>query len=169
RAHQAASSASSAREKWMRPLVVGPSPVLTPSRTMVRAWAAVLRQDGWRTPASAALVLRADIGVHFSISLLIQHFHAGLNEWLMIRNSQSLIFRWLPIGRRDVSHGSSQSRSMTSPSGRAVMRCIKGNIGALGPIIPAVDFSPQGRWRQEDARSSTPAEKDFSFCRRLFT
>jgi hypothetical protein len=28
-----------------RPLVVGPSPVMTPSRTTVRAWAAVFRQE----------------------------------------------------------------------------------------------------------------------------
>src|SRR5262245_4657768 len=61
RTHQAASSASSAREKWMRPLVVGPSPVMTPSRTMVRARAAVSRQDGSGTPFAAALVLGADI------------------------------------------------------------------------------------------------------------
>ena len=45
RAHQAASSASSAREKWIRPFVVGPSPVITPSRTIVSAWAAVWRQE----------------------------------------------------------------------------------------------------------------------------
>src|SRR5882757_5001817 len=101
RAHQAASSASSAREKWMRPLVVGPSPVMTPSRTMVSACAAVLRQDGWRTlDASTALVLGADIVTsHFQFFIPDQHFHAGVNEWLMIRNLRSEIFRWLLISR----------------------------------------------------------------------
>src|SRR3978361_198676 len=62
RAHQAASSASSVREKWMRPLVVGPSPVITPSRTMVRAWAAVLRQDGW-----SALDVSADVAANLAL------------------------------------------------------------------------------------------------------
>ena len=38
--------------------------------------------------------------------LLVQHFHAGVNEWLMIRNSRLEIFRWLPIGRCDDRHGS---------------------------------------------------------------
>src|ERR1700760_1858843 len=55
RAHQAASSASSAREKCARPLVVGPSPVSTPSRTMVSARAAVLRQVGSGTPIASTL------------------------------------------------------------------------------------------------------------------
>src|ERR1700740_617074 len=71
RAHQSASSASSEREKCTRPLVVGPSPVITPSRTMVRAWAAVSRQDGSRdddsTDFSTDLGSAADI-VHFQIS-----------------------------------------------------------------------------------------------------
>src|SRR3954447_19419627 len=99
RAAQAASSASSAREKWMRPLVVGPSPVMTPSRTMVRAWAAVSRQDGSGTPFSAALVLGADI-VRLLNSLVLGHLvHAGVSEWLTIRNRRFDILRWLPICR----------------------------------------------------------------------
>src|SRR3954463_9670320 len=57
----------------MRPLVVGPSPVITPSRTTVRARAAVLRQEifdgSMVATGSASLNAGADIGtVLFSIS-----------------------------------------------------------------------------------------------------
>src|SRR5436190_943007 len=104
RAHQAASSPSSAREKWTRPFVVGPSPVMTPSRTMVRAWAALVRQDGESAPdSSAGLVLEADIipllSFWFFVGFLGQHFHAGVNEWLTIRNRGFDIFKWLPVCR----------------------------------------------------------------------
>jgi len=65
RAHQAASAASSSREKCTRPIVVGPSPVITPSRTTVSARAAVLRQeilDGSSAAVgSASLSVGADI------------------------------------------------------------------------------------------------------------
>src|SRR6516225_12134270 len=105
RAHQAASSASSSREKCTRPLVVGPSPVITPSRTMVSAWAAVSRHLGSSLGSRALLAsanpdFTADI-VALSLQFLVlgQHVDAGVNEWLMIRNSQSEFFRWLPIGR----------------------------------------------------------------------
>src|ERR1700733_12609534 len=67
RSHQATSCASNSREKWTRPLVVGPSPVITPSRTTVSARAAVSRQeilDGSRVAAvSANMANGADIGV----------------------------------------------------------------------------------------------------------
>src|ERR1700680_5067119 len=96
RAHQAASSASSAREKWMRPLVVGPSPVITPSRTTVRASAAVSRQEifvGASAPTgSASLGIGADIGTSSQFLVPDQHFHAGVNEWLTIRNSDRGFF-----------------------------------------------------------------------------
>jgi hypothetical protein len=48
-------------------LVVGPSPVITPSRTIVSAWAEVSRQDGSRDGDSTDLCAAADI-VHFQIS-----------------------------------------------------------------------------------------------------
>src|SRR5258708_8098170 len=66
RAHQAASSASSAREKWIRPLVVGPSPVITPSRTIVSAWAAVLRQDGCGT-SDVSVDVSADVSAVLAV------------------------------------------------------------------------------------------------------
>src|SRR6187401_3501767 len=106
RAHQAASSASSAREKWIRPLVVGPSPVMTPSRKMVSAWATDLRQEGCSTADASTdlvsdLVLGADIACTSQFLFWIQHCDAGVNEWLMIRHLHSEIFKWLPIGRGD--------------------------------------------------------------------
>jgi len=55
-----------------------------------------------------------------------------MNERLTIRNSHSLIFTWLPIGRCDAGHGSGQG-PLNAPSGAkrpGVMRAIKGNIGA---------------------------------------
>src|SRR5258708_4264794 len=110
RAHQAASTASSSREKWMRPLVVGPSPVMTPSRTMVRAWAAVLRQEifeGSRAPtASAALGVEADIGYTSHFLVLVQQSTPGVNEWLTIRNFGRENFKWLPIRRSDIRYRS---------------------------------------------------------------
>src|SRR5215217_3159527 len=138
RAHQAASSASSAREKWIRPLVVGPSPVITPSRTMVSAWAAVLRQDGWGTSSDVSVDASVVLAVGAGIVALLDFFFRssisirGMNERLTIRNSHSQIFRWLPIGRCEVGHSSGQSTHNT-PSGAkrpGVMRAIKGDIGA---------------------------------------
>jgi len=56
-----------------------------------------------------------------------------MNERLTIRNSHFEIFRWLPIGRCDVGHGSDGK-----PAG--VMRPIKGNIGADGRIMVPMRF-----------------------------
>src|ERR1700690_3806550 len=113
RAHQAASKASSAREKCTRPLVVGPSPVITPSRTTVRASAALSRQEiseGSSAPiGSAGLDRGADIAGSSSQFLVLgQHFHAGVNEWLTSGNSGRDIFRWLLICRGDISRGSAE-------------------------------------------------------------
>src|SRR5258705_11059316 len=137
RAHQAASSASSAREKWIRPFVVGPSPVITPSRTIVSAWAAVWRQDGCGTSddsADVSVVLAVRAGI---VALLDFVFRSrisirGMNERLTIRNWHFEIFRWLPIGRCDIGHGSGQG-TLNAPSSAkrpGVVRAIKGNIGA---------------------------------------
>jgi hypothetical protein len=51
-----------------------------------------------------------------------------MNERLTIRNWQFEIFRWLPIGRCDIGHGSGRSGLVAKRPG--VMRAIKGNIGA---------------------------------------
>jgi hypothetical protein len=37
---------------------------------------------------------------------LSQQFHAGVNEWLTIRNSSHEFFKWLLIGRYGDRHGS---------------------------------------------------------------
>src|ERR1700743_2282058 len=102
RSHQAASWLSSAREKWTRPLVVGPSPVITPSRTTASACAAVFRQEIFEgskatsetSDGSVRAASEADIGSSLlSLCVLGQHFHAGVNEGLMIRNRYSEVFQ----------------------------------------------------------------------------
>src|SRR5260221_8183390 len=93
----------------MRPLVVGPSPVITPSRTIVRASAAVLRQeifDGSRAPiGSATLSVGADIGTLLFL-VLVQHFHAGVNEWLTIRYSPAGFLNGSRLVAVNIRHGS---------------------------------------------------------------
>src|SRR4029077_3048256 len=84
-----------------------------------------------------------------SFLVKVQHFHAGVNEWLMIRNLHSEIFRWLPISRCERWHG-----SRLIAIGPGVLRVIKGNIAASRPFGPRRVFSPQGRGSIEDARSS---------------
>src|SRR3954447_5672593 len=124
RAHQAASSASIAREKCTRPFVVGPSPVITPSRTMVSACAAVSRQDGSRdgdstdfsTDFSTDLDAAADI-VHFQISSDRPAFSCGRKEVVndSMRGSRlfSMVANWSlsrlfwfhrTSGERDAGH-----------------------------------------------------------------
>src|SRR6516165_5408604 len=70
RTHQAVSAASSVREKWTRPLVVGPSPVITPSRTTASARAAVSLQEilegSMVARVSAAIANGAGIGTYSS-------------------------------------------------------------------------------------------------------
>jgi hypothetical protein len=84
-----------------------------------------------------------------------------MNERLTIRNWQFEIFRWLPIGRCDIGHGSGHS-------GAGVMRTIKGDIGATPDNCGNRFFSPQARGSQEDARSSALAEKDLTFSVKRF-
>jgi hypothetical protein len=51
-----------------------------------------------------------------------------MNERLTIRNWHFEIFRWLPIGRCDIGHGSGQGHPGAKRPG--VLRAIKGNIWA---------------------------------------
>src|SRR5260221_11349372 len=83
---------------------------------MVSASAAVSRQailEGSSAPTGAAdLGIGADIATTSSQFLgLGQHVHAGVNEWLTIRNSHREIFRWLLFSRCDGCHGSGVSQS----------------------------------------------------------
>jgi hypothetical protein len=64
-----------------------------------------------------------------------------MNERLTIRNPHFEIFRWLPIGRCDIGHGSGQR---LPDGGPGVMSGIKGNIGAERLISAMLDFSSQG-------------------------
>src|SRR5580704_14412660 len=141
RAHQAASKASSAREKCTRPLVVGPSPVITPSRTTQRASAALSRQEipeGSSAPiGSASLDRGADIAGSSSRFLgLGQHFHAGVNEWLTNRNWGRDIFRWLLICRGGIGGGSARGAPGPACCGsyKAISKAISGQPGLLAPL-----------------------------------
>jgi hypothetical protein len=75
--------------------------------------------------SSATLAADADIGTVL-VFLLVQHFHAGVNEWLTIRNLHADIFKWLPIGRCDFGHGSCASQRGSAGMGRA-----RGKIWAI--------------------------------------
>ena len=165
RAHQAASSASSAREKWTRPLVVGPSPVITPSRTMVRAWAAVLRQE---IGVSMAPIGSADLGtrgrhrLHFSFSCSGPAFPCGRKRVVNDSKPHREIFRWLPIGRCDLP------QRFTAPAiaGRSgVVRRINGNIGAIQGSETIMVFSLAGQ-RLGKKMLGVPAwrRRIFPFC-----
>ena len=68
-----------------------------------------------------------------------QHFHAGVNERLTIRNLGHMHFNGLLICRRQVRQGSGGSQS-----GPAVMRRTSGNIEAIAFRNCRV-FLPQGR------------------------
>jgi hypothetical protein len=80
-----------------------------------------------------------------------------MNERLTIRNSHSEIFRWLPIGRCDVSHGSDGKPAGRDAADKRQYRGKRPDHGA-GAV-----FSSQGRGSQEGARSSGLAEKDLTF------
>src|SRR6266404_3143640 len=103
RTHQAASAASSSREKCTRPLVVGLSPEITPSRTTVNARAAVSRQeilDGSSAAVgSASLGMGADIGTVLGFFFWVSISMPRVNEWLTIGNLGRDFLKWLPIGR----------------------------------------------------------------------
>jgi hypothetical protein len=115
-----------------------------------------------------------------------------MNERLTIRNWHFEIFRWLPIGRCDIGHGS--DKALRGAKRPGVMRAIKVKIGAEraekwnsveNNAIKQKDsarprptpsnagaggfFSSQRRGSQEDARSSGLAEKDLTFCANRFT
>jgi hypothetical protein len=69
----------------------------------------------------------------------VQHFHAGVNEWLPIRNRRFDICRWLPIGRCDSHHGSRLLADRT-----AEMGTIKGNSTAIRGVAGVMGFFAAG-------------------------
>jgi hypothetical protein len=63
--------------------------------------------DGSSAPIGSANLARgADMGTSSQFPVLDQHFHAGVNEWLRIRNLHRVFFKWLLISRCDDGHGS---------------------------------------------------------------
>ena len=68
------------------------------------------RKSSGRSRAAIGSAGLGGRGRHWYTSLFLisfaQHFHAGVNEWLTIRNLVRVFFRWLLIGRCDVRHGS---------------------------------------------------------------
>src|SRR5436305_8205623 len=97
RAHHAASNASAAREKCTRPSVVGPSPVITPSRTTPSAKAALSRQE--ILAGSRAAMLWANSGKRAFIGTVsrlcvfgVTNSMPDVNEWLKIRNFRHPFF-----------------------------------------------------------------------------
>src|ERR1035437_142219 len=122
--------------------------VITPSRTTASASAAVLRQeilDGSSAPiGSADLAAGADIAYSSQFLFLGQHFHAGVNEVLTIRNPGRVFFKWLLICRCDVRHGSSGSQPGPAAVGRA-----SGNIAAILFSKPPWFFRRRGADRKK--------------------
>ena len=82
----------------------------------------------------------------------------GMNERLTIRNWHFEIFRWLPIGRCEVRHGSGHSGLAGKTAGRDGdhKRQYRGNPDEQRPEL------------KEDARSSALAEKDLTFYVKRF-
>ena len=91
--------------------------------------------------------------------LLVQHFHAGVNEWLTIRNLRSDIFKWLLIGRCDVRHGSCASQH-GSAGGGARKRQDRGNYVSETVAV----FPLRGPGSKELARKLSSLRRILSFC-----
>src|SRR3954463_7462252 len=132
----------------MRPLAVGPSPVITPSRTTARARAAVLRQEiceGSTTPTgSASLSAGADIGtVLFSVSCSGPACSCGRKRGVNDSKHASRVFQAVLFGGRLGSAGI-RSRSHLAP---APVRRANGNIGASGLCRPLWFFHRRGAER----------------------
>jgi hypothetical protein len=93
--------------------------------------------------------------VLFSFSSSSQHFHAGVNEWLMDRHRKGAFFRWLPIGRCDLDHGSEGSQPR--PAG---VRRASGNIRAAILLMPLWFFRRSGAY-QKKIPAATPTGEGY--------
>jgi hypothetical protein len=93
--------------------------------------------------------------VLFSFSSSSQHFHAGVNEWLMDRHRKGVFFTWLPIGRCDLDHGSEGSQPRPAAVGRA-----SGNIRAAILLMPLWFFRRSGAY-QKKIPAATPAGEGY--------
>jgi hypothetical protein len=77
---------------------------------------------------------------HFLV--LGQHVHAGVNEWLTIRNLHRVLFKRLRICRYDARRGSGESQG--SQPRPAAMGRASGNTGAIGLLPPLWFFCRTG-------------------------
>jgi hypothetical protein len=84
-----------------------------------------------------------------------QHFHAGVNEWLMDRHRGRVFFTWLPIGRCDLSHGQGMSQPRPAAMGHA-----SGNIRAAILLMPLWFFRRSGAY-QKKIPAATPAGEGY--------
>jgi hypothetical protein len=91
--------------------------------------------------------------VLFSFSSSAQHFHAGVNEWLMERHRKGVFFRWLPIGRGDLGHGSEGSQLRPAAVGRA-----SGNIRAAILLMPLWFFRRSGAYQKKIPEATSVGE-----------
>jgi hypothetical protein len=62
----------------------------------------------------------------------------------MDRNFSRVFFKWLPIGRCDLHHGSTMSQPRPAAVGRA-----SGNIGALKLLMPLWFFRRSGAYQKK--------------------
>jgi hypothetical protein len=97
--------------------------------------------------------------VLFSFSSSSQHFHAGVNEWLMDRHRKGVFFRWLPIGRCDLGHGS-EGVATSSGNGGARKRQKQGG----DPFDAIVVFPSQRGVSKEDFSGNPCRRRILSFC-----
>jgi hypothetical protein len=93
--------------------------------------------------------------VLFSFSSSSQHFHADVNEWLMDRHRKGVFFRWLPIGRCELDHGSEGSQPRPAAVGRA-----SGKSRAAILLMPLWFFRRSGAY-QKKISAATPAGEGF--------
>jgi hypothetical protein len=100
--------------------------------------------------------------VLFSFSSSSQHFHAGVNEWLMDRHRKGVFFRWLPIGRCDLGHGSVGSQPR--PAG---LRRASGNIGAAILLMLLWFFRRSGAYQKKIPRATPAGEGYCPFIRAI--
>ena len=169
RAHQAASSASSARENecglWRWGLAGDHAVAHHRQGKRCGITAGNLR---WFEGADWPSDLKRT-GRHWYSSpflLLVQHFHAGVNEWLTIRNSPREFFEGLLISRCDVRHGSWGRRDRNLVRRRCgAQAAISGHSGLCGRC----GFCAAAARTKRRCYEFHPAEKDLPFYRQPFT
>jgi hypothetical protein len=98
---------------------------------------------------------------HFLV--LGQHVHAGVNEWLTIRNLHRVLFKRLRICRYDFRPGSGES--LGSQPRPAAMGRASGNIGAIGLLRPLWFFRRTGAVQKKMLEPPREWRRILSFAR----